>query len=255
MIYSVAIALAAVGVNAQASWNRRVYYDDLGCNGNMVQGIQVYYPITPCAPGSPAEVTVNRPCEAKNMLATRPSSEGTTCQPLKPSEFSDAPYFPPVAQGPRVASAPYVVINEYSGTGAGCALEGIASLEQRQYVADGQCRALERDEYFKATCDGERSTVSICGDADCNNCYRVLNFDGTCQTAAGGLPRKGVCIRDFGFLNPATNTSGSGSTPSGSGTQGSTKASAPAAKKNSAGGKEEGVFGGILGLLVVYLFG
>jgi hypothetical protein len=44
-------ALASAGVHAQASWNRRVCYDDLGCNGNMIQGIQVYSPVTPCAPG------------------------------------------------------------------------------------------------------------------------------------------------------------------------------------------------------------
>jgi hypothetical protein len=177
----IGLTIFAVGANA-GGWNRRVYYDALGCKGNMVHGIMVWQSPN-CAASSPL---VNTPCEEKST-SNPLSSEGTSCETA--SQSSESFYFPPQDQAGRASM--YVAINKYtSGTCSGIS----DGFEQSTFAADGKCYADESGSYFRATCDGQTGTVfTYCQDSSCNGCTSQV-YDGTCTVIPNGLAVRGSCI-------------------------------------------------------------
>jgi len=198
----VGLSIFAVGANA-GGWNRRVYYDALGCRGNMVHGIMVWQSPN-CATSNPV---VNSACEDKST-SNPLSSEGTSCETADQS--SDSTYFPPQDQAGRASA--YVVVNKYTST----ACSGISTgFEQSTFAADGKCYADERGSYFRATCVGQTASVfTYCKDSSCNECSTDI-YDGSCQTALNGLAVKSFCTGNTpqSNLNPPAPISQSASSP------------------------------------------
>ena len=231
-MFLVELGLLATGVSA-GGWNRRVYYDALGCKGNLVHGIMVYQSPNCAASNS----VVNSACEDKSSQNPL-SSEGTSCETV--GTPNDAIYFPPADQAGKVTT--YVIINKYLGTECSGISDGF---EQRSVAADGKCYADERGSYFKATCNDQSSTVfTYCKDASCNECT-TDTFDGSCQKSTNGLAVRGFC----------TNSANAGSSTSETATAGQTgKTSATGStQKNSVASPDRTVLGLILGILSAFI--
>jgi len=235
----VGLSIFAVGANA-GGWNRRVYYDALGCRGNMVHGIMVWQSPN-CAASNPV---VNSACEDKST-SNPLSSEGTSCETADQS--SDSTYFPPQDQAGRASA--YVVVNKYTST----ACSGISTgFEQSTFAADGKCYADERGSYFRATCVGQTASVfTYCKDSSCNECSTDI-YDGSCQTGQNGLSVKGTCV-DPSSQNPKPSTGSGSGTSSADGTGQPSNPSDQ--KKNSAASSGKSAFGAMCkyGLAALFL--
>jgi hypothetical protein len=220
------LGFVAVGVSA-GGWNRRVYYDALGCKGNLVHGIMVYQSLN-CALSTSI---VNSACEDKSTENPL-SSEGTSCETV--SNPSDSIYFPPADQAGKVST--YVMVNKYVGAGCSGVSDGF---ESRTIAADGKCYADERGSYFKATCNGQSATVfTYCKDSSCNECT-TDTFDGSCQTSANGLAVKAICFNSANIVSSTTSTTG----------QTITSATNTSTQKNSVSSPDGTFLGLVLGIL------
>jgi hypothetical protein len=186
-----ALLLFGSSVQSQGSWNRRVYFDQLGCKGNMGYGVQVYYPVISC-PGGISSTVINSPCENKSQNTLTLSSEGTSCQSTNPSTVSDDIYFPAADQAGKAAT--YLTVNSYSGQTTCSMNKGQVILTQETFAADGKCYAIEPDQFFKASCNGSNGRVVFCKDPKCEDCsLGSQSYDGTCQLNAATDPKQGIC--------------------------------------------------------------
>lgn len=185
--------------NAQ-SWLRRAYFDDTKCAGILSVGVSV--PATyPCAQTTP----LISACEVKGQDPAKTgllkSAEISGCM-KRDGAVTDAVWVPTANEGKLAPGATYLTVNAY--TDQGCAPTALS--EQNMFLADGKCYAVEFEtSFFKASCQGDSGTLTVCTDSLCQNCnsqstlaagiYQVKSVagDGTCTVPTGGLAYKVVC--------------------------------------------------------------
>jgi hypothetical protein len=197
-------------------WAHRIYWNDNRCTEQFTFLIQVAIPQAPC----PLVQPLNTICEVK-ANGTVKSSEGTGCDRLE--RFNDSPWFPPPSVGRPVPNTNYLSINQYASSN--CDASGRFTYEQNTFAADGNCYAVETNEsFFKATCSGNRGTLSICRDSACTQCTSQLNagtfqqnsisFESNQCLPSGGVSLKMTCISPSEIQSIQTGGSTSGSQPS-----------------------------------------
>ncbi|KAJ1564942.1 hypothetical protein HK096_005425, partial [Nowakowskiella sp. JEL0078] len=179
---------ALVNVAFSQGWQRRLYYDALGCtDGHLTNLILTYDPRIPCpSPGGSDPTTW--PCEQKSKVNGSLSAESTTCDTVTSSTFTDKPWFPNVQ---FVAGAKYFSVVAYTSTVASqsnCELTNSTALSVSTYVADGKCYAFEAGYYFKSTCTEAGGQVTMCSDTSCSSCSTPQNVSNTCSNGSNGLP-------------------------------------------------------------------
>jgi hypothetical protein len=137
-----------------ASWQRRDYYNDNVCAADSQLNMQVFIPNVPCQ-------NVNVPsaiCEIKSRNPVYLSSEGTGCDN---APQSDVPYYP----SRIIGGINYLTTNQFfhiGSTSDECNIGPNTQITQNTYAADGQCHVYESDSSFRATCDQNGATVTLC---------------------------------------------------------------------------------------------
>ena len=129
-------------VSAQA-WNRRAYFNDVSCKGDLTVAINIYMPYSPC--GNAA-----KHCEVKAQDVYKVGSlrSGETSGILLASNpkigcdvgsgISDATYMPAPEDGKLKPQSNYITVNAY--TDATCTVASLT--EQNTFLADGNCYAV-----------------------------------------------------------------------------------------------------------------
>lgn len=191
--------------------NVRIYYNDNTCTGQITSlsklrpklFINQIVTVIDSTTGTCAANSNPLPCEQKNLVSQKLSSEATACLDV-PTSLT--PFFPTtqLSAGRQISNANYFYYNTFSGTQANtCALTPGGPVTVNAAVADGNCYAQENmGNYLKASCTATSGTIYSCSDSGCLSCTLVT----VSTSCTGGM--QGYCVLPSQISATGINLSG-----------------------------------------------